>query len=75
MSRPSRAGAGLAGELRGGDYVLAFRRPVGRAAGRSRRISVALHSAAPDLALKRADVQPLRACPSPLTAVHRHVTN
>ena len=28
-----KAGVGITGELRGGDYVLAFRRPVGRASG------------------------------------------
>jgi len=76
VAAEAKAGAGIAGELRGGDYVLAFRRPVGRAAGalsphfRSRFTLVA-----PDLALKRADVSLFGLPLACLTAVHRRVTD
>lgn len=70
-----KAGAGITGERQGDDYVLAFRRPVGRAAGvfapRFRSRFTLLN---PDLALKRANVSLFGLPLGVMTAVHRRVT-
>jgi Protein of unknown function (DUF3833) len=76
VAAEAKAGAGIAGELRGGDYVLAFRRPVGRAAGAfSPHFRSRFTLLAPDLAMKRADVSLFGLPLACLTAVHRRVTD
>jgi len=69
-----KAGTGIAGERQGDDYVIAFRRPVGRAAGPfapSFRSRFTLLS--PELALKRANVSLFGVPLGSLTAVHRRI--
>jgi hypothetical protein len=70
-----KAGAGITGERQGDDYVLAFRRPVGRAAGpfapRFRTRFTLLNA---DLAMKRANVSLFGLPLGVLVAVHRRVT-
>jgi|HubBroStandDraft_1064217.scaffolds.fasta_scaffold134117_2 hypothetical protein len=76
VAAEAKAGAGITGELRGGDYVLAFRRPVGRAAGAfSPHFRSRFTLLAPDLALKRAVVSWFGLPLATLTAVHRRVAN
>jgi hypothetical protein len=76
VAAEAKAGVGIAGELRGGDYVLAFRRPVGRAAGAlSPHFRSRFTLLAPDLALKRADVSLFGLPLACLTAVHRRVAD
>lgn len=76
VAAEAKAGAGIAGELRGGDYVLAFRRPVGRAAGAfSPHFRSRFTLLAPNLALKRADVSLFGLPLASLTAVHQRVTD
>jgi hypothetical protein len=76
VAAEAKAGAGITGELRDGDYVLAFRRPVGRAAGAfSPRFRSRFTLLAPDMALKRADVSLYGLPLGSLTAVHRRVAN
>ena len=70
-----KAGAGLAGERQGDDYVIAFRRPVGRATGAfapSFRSRFTLLS--PELAVKRANVSLFGVPLGALIAVHRRVS-
>ena len=70
----ARAGAGISGEVRSGDYQLAFRRPVGRAAGAfAPRFSTRFTLLSPDLALKRAKVSLFGAPLGRLLAFHRRV--
>jgi len=70
-----KAGAGITGERQGDDYVLAFRRPVGRAAGVfAPRFRSRFTLLSPDLALKRANVSLFGLPLGVLTAVHRRVT-
>ena len=70
----ARAGAGIAGEVRGGDFQLAFRRPVGRATGwLAPRFSTRFTLLSPDLALKRADARLWCAPFGRLLAVHRRI--
>jgi hypothetical protein len=70
----ARAGAGIAGEVRGGDFQLAFRRPVGRATGwLAPRFSTRFTLLDPDLALKRADASLLGAPLGRLLAIHRRI--
>jgi hypothetical protein len=75
VAAEAKAGAGITGERRGEEYVLAFRRPVGRLGGVLAphfRTSFTLLSA--DTALKRAAVS-LGGLPlGVLTAVHRRVS-
>jgi len=74
VAAEAKAGVGITGELRGGDYLLAFRRPIGRATGplaphfRSRFTLLA-----PDLAMKRADVSLFGMPLGHLSAVHRRI--
>ncbi len=75
VAAEAKAGAGITGDSRDGDYVLGFRRPVGRAAG---LIAPHFHTRftllAPDLALKRADVSLFGVPLGCLSAVHRRVS-
>ena len=74
VAAEARAGAGIAGEMRGGDYQLAFRRPVGRAAGwLSPRFSTRFTLLSPELALKRASVSLFGAPLGRLLAIHRRL--
>jgi hypothetical protein len=74
VAAEAKAGTGIAGEQRGGEYLLAFRRPYGRATG-----LIAPHYQsrftllAPDLAMKRADVSLFGVPLGQLSAVHRRV--
>lgn len=75
VAAEAKAGAGITGDSRDGDYVLGFRRPVGRAAG---LLAPHFHTRftllAPDLALKRADVSLFGVPLGCLSAVHRRVS-
>jgi hypothetical protein len=76
VAAESKAGAGISGERQGDDYVIAFRRPVGRAAGvfaPSFRSRFTLLS--PDLALKRGTVSLFGVPLGSLTAVHRRISD
>lgn len=74
VAAEARAGAGIAGEVRGGEYHLTFRRPVGRASGwLSPRFATCFTQLSPDLALKRAKVGLLGVPLGALLAVHRRV--
>ena len=74
VAAEAKAGAGIAGELDGGDYVLAFRRPVGRATGAlSPHFRSRFTLLAPDLALKRADISLFGVPLACLAAVHRRI--
>jgi hypothetical protein len=76
VAAEAKAGAGITGELRGGDYVIAFRRPIGRASGvLAPRFVSRFTLLAPDLALKRADVSLYGVPLGCLSAVHRRVSN
>jgi hypothetical protein len=76
VAAEAKAGVGITGEMRGGDYVLAFRRPVGRAAGPlSPHFRSRFTLLAPDLAMKRADVSFFGLPLGNLSAVHRRVGN
>jgi hypothetical protein len=76
IAAEAKAGTGIAGEQRGGEYVIGFRRPLGRASG-----LIAPHYQsrftllAPDLALKRADVSLFGMPLGQLSAVHRRVSD
>ena len=68
------AGSGIVGERQGGDYLLSFRRPVGRAKGwLSPRFSTRFTLLTPDLALKHSSVSIAAIPVGVLTAVHRRV--
>ena len=76
IAAESKAGVGITGEQRGGEYVLAFRRPVGRAAGLlAPRFVSRFTLLTPDLALKQADVSLFGVPLGCLSAVHRRVPN
>ena len=76
VAAEAKAGVGITGERRGGEYVLAFRRPVGRAIGAlSPRFRTRFTLLAPDLALKQADVSLFGVPVGRLTAFHRRVPN
>jgi hypothetical protein len=74
VAAEEKAGVGISGELRGEEYVIAFRRPVGKAKG-----PLAPHFLSrftllsPDTALKRADVSLLGLPMGSLNAIHRRV--
>ena len=75
VAAEAKAGAGITGDMRGGDYVLGFRRPVGRAAGLlAPHFRTRFTLLAPDLALKRADVSLFGVPLGCLSAVHRRVS-
>ncbi|HVN02133.1 MAG TPA: DUF3833 family protein [Caulobacteraceae bacterium] len=74
VAAEAKAGAGIAGERRGGEYVLSFRRPVGRATGLlAPRFRSRFTLLSPDLALKRADVSLFGVPLGQLSAVHRRI--
>ncbi len=74
IAAEAKAGAGITGERRGGEYVVAFRRPVGRASGLiAPHFTSRFTLLAPDLALKRADVTLFGMPLGQLSAVHRRV--
>jgi hypothetical protein len=74
VAAEAKAGVGITGELRGGDYVLTFRRPIGRAAGLLAPHFLSRFTLlAPGLALKRADVSLFGVPLGCLSAVHRRV--
>jgi hypothetical protein len=76
VAAEAKAGVGITGEMRGGDYVIAFRRPVGRAAGVLAPHFVSRFTLlSPELALKRADVSLFGVPLGCLSAVHRRVSN
>jgi len=76
VAAESKAGVGITGEQRGGEYVLAFRRPVGRVAGLlAPRFISRFTMLTPDLALKQADVSLFGLPLGRLSAVHRRVPN
>jgi Protein of unknown function (DUF3833) len=76
VAAEAKAGVGITGELRGGDYVLAFRRPVGRATGPlSPRFLSRITLLAPGLALKRAEVSLFGMPLGSLSAVHRRMAD
>ena len=60
VAAEAKAGAGITGERRGGDYVLTFRRPVGRATALlAPRFATRFTLLAPDT---RAEAAPTSAC-------------
>jgi hypothetical protein len=74
IAAESKAGTGLYGERQGEDYVISFRRPVGRARGPlSPHYRLRLTLLAPNLAIKRADISLLGAPRGSLSAFHRRV--
>jgi len=75
VAAEAKAGVGITGERRGGEYVLAFRRPVGRATGAlSPRFFTRFTLLSPDTALKQANVSLLGVPLGRLTAIHRRVS-
>lgn len=76
VAAEAKAGVGIAGERRGGEYVLSFRRPTGYARGAlSPRYRSRFTLLAPDTALKRADISLLGLPLGHLSAVHRRVAD
>jgi hypothetical protein len=74
VAAEAKAGAGITGERQGPDYVLSFRRPVGRAKGPlAPRFATRFTQLTPDLALKRAQVSLFGLPLGELTAVHRRI--
>jgi hypothetical protein len=70
-----KAGAGIAGERQGDDYVIAFRRPVGRATGAlAPRFRTRFTLLSPELAVKRANVSLFGVPLGALIAVHRRIS-
>jgi hypothetical protein len=72
VAAEAKAGAGITGERRGDDYLIAFHRPVGRAPLRP-RFQSRFTLLSPGLALKRADISLLGAPLGSLSAIHRRV--
>ena len=74
VAAEAKAGGGLVGERQGDDYVIGFRRPVGRANGRlSPRFRSRFTLLSPDTALKRTQVSLLGVPMGSLSAIHRRV--
>jgi hypothetical protein len=74
IAAEAKAGAGIAGEQRNGEYVIRFRRPVGRAVGPLRpHFRSCLTLVTPDSALKRAEVSLFGAPLGVLWAIHRRI--
>lgn len=74
VATESKAGPGIVGERQGDDYVIAFRRAIGRASGPiAPRFKSRFTLLSPDLALKRAAVSLFGLPLSVLTAFHRRV--
>jgi len=74
VAAESKAGAGIEGDQEGEDYLIRFRRPIGRAAGVfAPRFEARFTLLAPDLAFKRARISLFGAPLGGLTAFHRRV--
>lgn len=74
VAAEAKAGGGIAGERRGADYVLSFRRPMARARGAfSPHYRTCFTLLTPDMALKRAEATLFAAPLGVLTAVHRRI--
>jgi hypothetical protein len=74
IAAEAKAGAGIAGEQRGGEYMIGFRRPLGRASGvLAPHYQSRFTLLAPDIALKRADVSLFGLPLGQLSAIHRRV--
>jgi hypothetical protein len=74
VAAEAKAGAGLSGERQGDDYVISFRRPIGKAKGPlAPHYRTRFTLLAADIALKRADVSLLGLPMGSLSAVHRRV--
>jgi hypothetical protein len=74
VAAEAKAGSGIAGERRGDDYVLSFRRPVDRLAGwLAPRFHTSFTMLSADTALKRAAVSLAGLPLGVLTAIHRRV--
>ena len=74
VAAEASAGVGITGERRDGDYVLEFRRPVGRARGFfAPHFATRFTLLAPDLALKHVRITVLGLPVGTLTAVHRRL--
>jgi hypothetical protein len=74
VAAEAKAGAGIAGERRGEDYVLSFRRPVGKATGLlAPSFTTSFTLLAPELALKQVRVSLYGVPVGSLTAFHRRV--
>jgi len=72
LAAEAKAGAGITGEQRGDDYVIGFRRPIGRARGAlAPRFLTRFTLLAPDIALKQAQVSLFGVPLGVLTALHR----
>jgi len=75
VAAEAKAGSGINGERQGDDYVLGFRRPVGRAAGVfAPRFFTRFTLLTPDTALKRARISLFGLPLGALIAVHRRVS-
>jgi hypothetical protein len=76
VAAEAKAGSGITGERHGDDYVLRFRRPVGRAAGPfAPRFRSCFTLLSPELALKRANVSLFGVPLGALIAVHRRIAS
>jgi hypothetical protein len=76
VAAEAKAGAGITGEVRSGDYVLAFRRPLGKAVGPlAPHFLTRFTLLAPDLALKAVDVTLFGLPLGRLSAVHRRISD
>jgi len=74
VAAEAKAGAGISGEQRNGEYVISFRRPVGRAAGPlSPRFRSRFTLLTADCAMKRAEVSLFGAPLGALWAIHRRI--
>ncbi|HUZ14179.1 MAG TPA: DUF3833 family protein [Caulobacteraceae bacterium] len=74
MAAEALAGTGIVGERRGGDYLVSFRRPLGRSRGLIwPRFATRFTLLAPEIALKQARVSIAGFPAGALTAVHRKV--
>jgi hypothetical protein len=74
VAAEAKAGAGLSGERQGDDYVISFRRPIGKAKGPlAPHYRTRFTLLAADIALKRADVSLLGLPMGSLSAIHRRV--
>ena len=76
VAAEASAGPGITGERRDGDYLLEFRRPVGKARGvLAPHFATRFTLLAPDLAVKHVQISFLGLPAATLTAVHRRLQN
>jgi len=74
VAAEAKAGAGITGERRGGDYVLSFRRPVGKATGAlAPRFETRFTQLSADVVLKHVKLSLLGLPLGQMTAIHRRV--